>query len=281
MSSQAPKTRTIDDEIEIAAPIEAVWKALTDAEELTRWLSEEARVTPGAGGTMWLSWGEGQAGESRIETWEPNRRLLIRNLPWDSGEACGGEYDEKAAAMTPMMQEFVLETREGRTVLRLVDSGIPDSPEWEGMYDSKTRGWHMFFLALRHYLEKHNGKPRKQIIEMRPIQGALAEAWGKLTGAEGLAASGSLAEAPEGTRYSVTASTGDRLEGEVLINIPPKTISLTVENMDDALLSGSFEEMGDTTYLYFTLSTYGTSPDSAEELRRRWSGLLERLFPAA
>ena len=281
MSSQAPKTRAIVDEIEIAAPIEAVWKALTDAEELTRWFSEEARVTPGAGGTMWLSWGEGQAGESRIESWEPNKRLLIRNLPSSSGEGCGGEYDEKAAAMTPMMQEFILETREGRTVLRLVDSGIPDSPEWEGMYDGKTRGWQMFFLALRHYLEKHNGKPRNQIVEMRPIQGGLTEAWEKLTGAEGLAASGSFAQASEGARYSVTASTGDKLEGEVLINMPPKTLSLTIENMDDALLAGTFEEMGGTTYFFFTLSTYGTSPDSAEGLRKRWSELLHRLFPAA
>lgn len=91
------------------------------------------------------------------------------------------------------------------------------------MYDGKTRGWEMFFHALRHYLEKHPGKPRSNIVEMRPIQGALTDAWEKLTGAEGLAARGSFANAPAGARYSVTTSTGDALEGEVLINMPPKT----------------------------------------------------------
>lgn len=153
MSHEQPKTRSIVSEIEINATIEAVWKALTEAEEITRWFSEEARVTPGVGGSFWVSWG-GQAGESRVEVWEPGRRLLLRNLPPEANEACAGEqYDDKTAAETRMIQEYTLETRGGRTVLRLVDSGIPDSPEWEGMYDGKTRGWEMFFHALRHYLE--------------------------------------------------------------------------------------------------------------------------------
>jgi uncharacterized protein YndB with AHSA1/START domain len=281
MGSDAAKTRTIVSEIEIDATIEAVWKALTDAEELTRWLASEARVTPGVGGSMWLSWGEGQSGESRIETWEPGRRLIIRNLPWDSAGDCGGQYDEKAATETPMIQEFILESRGGKTVLRLVDSGIPDSPEWEGMYDGKTRGWLMFFQALRHYLVKHPGKTRNIIVEMRPVQGSLTDAWEKFTGPQGLAASGSFAGTSEGSRYSVTASTGDHFEGEVLINMPPKTLSITIENMDDALLSGTFEDMGGTTFLYFTLATFGTAPGNASELSERWTGLLQRLFPTA
>ena len=57
---------------------------------------------------------------------------------------------------------------------------------------------------------------------------SLTEAWERLTGAEGLAAGGSFAGASEGSRYSVTASTGDLLEGEVLINMPPKTLSITI-----------------------------------------------------
>jgi uncharacterized protein YndB with AHSA1/START domain len=276
MSGKTPKTRTIQSEIEIDAPIEAVWKALTEAEGLTRWLCDEARVTPGVGGSFWVSWGEGQAGESRIEVWEPGRRLAMRNLPPEGH----GQSDEKAAAETPMIQEYILETRAGKTVLRLVDSGIPDSPEWDGMYDGKSRGWKMFFQALRHYLQKHPGKPRTSISEMRPIQGGLVEAWEKFTGPQGLAATGSFAGLSEGARYSVTMPTGEKLEGEVLINMPPKSLSITIENMNDALLYGTFEEMGGTTFFFFSMSAFGLEPGAEVELRERWSGRLQKLFPA-
>ena len=278
MTDEKPKTRSIEREIEIDAPIEDVWKALTEAEGLTRWLCEEARVTPGVGGSFWVSWGEGQAGESRIEEWEPGRRLRLRNLPW---EASGAQYNEDAASATPIIQEYTLETRGGKTVLRLVDSGMPDSPEWDGMYDGKSRGWEMFFRALRHYLEKHPGQHRRNIVEMRPISGALIDAWDKITGTEGLAASGSFVGLDKGARYSVKTSLGDALQGEVFINLPPKTLSITIENLNDALLSATFEEMGGTTYIYFTLATYGQDARSDEELRGRWTGLLNRIFPAS
>ena len=45
-------TRTQQHEIVIDAPIEAVWKAISDAEELTRWFVEEASVEPAVGGTI-------------------------------------------------------------------------------------------------------------------------------------------------------------------------------------------------------------------------------------
>lgn len=280
MSDEQPKTRSIDREIEIDAPIEAVWAAITEPDEITGWLSDEARVTPGPGGSYWVSWGEGQSGESRIEVWEPARRLRIRNLPPQTGEALSSQHNEDAAAATPLMQEFTLESRGGKTILRLVDSGMPSSPEWDGMYDGKSRGWEMFFYALRHYLERHRGKHRRHIADMRPIHMALVEAWEKITGPEGLAASGSFAGASPGARYSVTTSLGDPLQGKILINRPPKTLSITIENLNDALLAATFEELGGTTYIYFSLATYGMDAQADQQLRSRWTELLQTLFPA-
>ena len=54
MSDDQPKTRDIVREIEIDAPIEVVWKAITEAEEITRWFADEARVTPRLGGSYWV-----------------------------------------------------------------------------------------------------------------------------------------------------------------------------------------------------------------------------------
>jgi uncharacterized protein YndB with AHSA1/START domain len=47
----------IEKEIEINAPIEQVWKALTEGDGLKNWFPLEARVTPGVGGKIFLSWG--------------------------------------------------------------------------------------------------------------------------------------------------------------------------------------------------------------------------------
>lgn len=68
--------------VEIAAPAEAVWKAISEADEIMRWFAPQAKVEPGpdgsmVGGTMWLSWGAGVEGTSRIEIWEPGKRLRM------------------------------------------------------------------------------------------------------------------------------------------------------------------------------------------------------------
>lgn len=65
--------RKQEHEIVIDAPIEAVWNAITDGEELTRWFVDEATVEPGVGGSITKSWGGVEMGKSRIDEWEPNR----------------------------------------------------------------------------------------------------------------------------------------------------------------------------------------------------------------
>jgi uncharacterized protein YndB with AHSA1/START domain len=272
------KTRSHEHQIEIDAPIDAVWKALTEADGLSNWFSEEARVQPGEGGSIAVSWGGGQWGESKIEIWEPGRRLRLIHPPEKETDSASsglpGPFD------TPIVQEYTLETQGGRTVLRLVHSGIPSSAEWDAFYDGTDRGWDMFFKGLRHYLEKAGGKARKTMMIMHPIAGSLDEAWKKLTGPEGLAAQGTLEGLKEGSRYSIASAHGDDLQGEVVLMVPPKTITLTVENLDNALLSASFEEMEGATYFYMTLATYGWTPDKNEALNERWSTRMQELFPA-
>jgi len=51
------KTRSFSMSIDINATPEDVWRALTDAGELMRWLPLQARVTPGKGGSVF--WGMG------------------------------------------------------------------------------------------------------------------------------------------------------------------------------------------------------------------------------
>jgi hypothetical protein len=53
--SSSPVTlRSVEYRIEIAAPSDVVWKAITDAKELERWFPLTASVTPGVGGALTL-----------------------------------------------------------------------------------------------------------------------------------------------------------------------------------------------------------------------------------
>ena len=67
--SSPTEPRSIETQIEINAPIEAVWKALTDGEELANWFPLKARVTPGVGGSVWSYWAEDMQWESPIDAW--------------------------------------------------------------------------------------------------------------------------------------------------------------------------------------------------------------------
>ena len=131
-------------EIVIDAPIEAVWKAISDGEELTRWFVEAATVEPGVGGTISVSWGGGERSA------EQDRSMGAEPEAADEAGAVRHGRGESDPAV-PMIDEYTIERRDGKTVLRLVSSGIPDAPEWDGFYNGTDTGWESFFRTLRHY----------------------------------------------------------------------------------------------------------------------------------
>ena len=280
MGRDATKPRSHQHEIVIDAPVEAVWKALTDAEELTRWFCEKARVTPGEGGRMWAAWGENdlQSDGKIIEAWEPGKRL---SLVLDPKTQNMGPAATAAHLITvPIVLEYTLETREGKTVLRLVHSGIPDAPEWDGYFEGTRVGWPMFFIGLRHYLQKHAGKPRDSIVMMQAISDSPADAWDKFRTATRIAPAGGGEALRAGERYKAKAGDGPGLEGRIDIYNPPKMLLLTADNLDDSLLAISFECEGGMNFTYIALSTYGFEQSKLQSFREQWLGWLNNLFPA-
>ena len=55
--------RSYEKRFEVAAPAEAVWKAITEGEELTRWFCLEATCEHGVGGKHDFDWGGGAKGQ--------------------------------------------------------------------------------------------------------------------------------------------------------------------------------------------------------------------------
>jgi uncharacterized protein YndB with AHSA1/START domain len=258
-------TRKQEHEITIDAPIDAVWKAITDAEELTRWFVEEASVEPGVGGTFTISWGGEEKGQSRIEAWQPNELLRVALV--------GLMENAKHDGSTPIVDEYTLERRDGKTVLRLVSSNIPSSPDWDGFYDGTNSGWKSFLRTLRHYLEHHRGKPRATIKIVGRLPGSLEEAWAHLTGPGGLGF-----QPVAGQAFSAKTGAGEPLSGRVVHVNAPSMLELDIREPDDVFLAHSMAGAGGNQYVYTVLSVYGKSQAEVAAIRAKWQPWLETVL---
>jgi uncharacterized protein YndB with AHSA1/START domain len=266
-----PSSRAIHIAVEIDASPDAVWNALTDPAELTRWFPLDASVTPGPGGRVRWSWGDPIVAESTIEAWEPGRRLVLHE------QTVLGEHvspGERATAPDRVM-EFVLEAREGRTVLRLVHSGFSSDADWENeLHDGVMRGWTFELRALKHYLEVHPGARRRVAWVHQPFAGSLEDTWTALFSPRAFLAAGSIDGLGEGSRYRIGTVTGDVFEGRVLVHIPGVQFSATVANMNEGILRVELEHVRKNRDVTVWLSTYGMPDADVKAFGERWERVL-------
>lgn len=218
-------SRQVVKETEIAATPDEVWQALTDARELTRWFPVEARVEPGLGGSIWLSWGEGAGGEAPITAWEPGRRF---------------EWTESRGPIK-LAVDFHLEARGGSTVVRLVQSGFGDGPEWDDEFHMVTGGWAYFMTHLKWYLERHRGIQR-DLISLRE----------KVT-------------LPRDDVFARLVAIANNLDATPFVNSPASgQAGFTIASLNDAILFVEIEPGQDSCRGGFWLSTYGLGEQLAQ-----------------
>ena len=277
--SNTQSARTIETAVEINAPVDAVWKALTDADELIRWFPLQARSKPGPDGSIWISWDGDYDGEMGIKIWEPNQHLRV-SWPWQ-----GPGPETSVAGAEPTASEVIvdyrLEGRGGATVLRLVHSGFGAGADWDAQYDGTCRGWAFELRSLKHYLENHRGIERRVANVTVNIDMPYEEAWNRLMGANGLAASGKIAGVKAGESYTIRLASGDEMEGTVQINNPPRHLALVVKNLNRSLFRLRLDkecQPDRKMAANMWLSTYGVPQSEVNAIRSRFKNLLEGLF---
>jgi len=262
MNDAAPKReeRKIEKQIEIEAPPEAVWKALTTGEGLTRWFPLEANVEPGVGGKITLSWGPEWQATSEITAWEPNHRIA-----WGTGK--------------PVRMEVAIEARGGKTIVRLVQSSFSTGADWEKeFYDSTDYGWVFMLVNLRHYLERHSSAARGVAWPRVKAEIARPAIYDRLTSYGGIFADGAAKDLKECTRYSLRASTGDTWSGEVKFVREPRGFCVTVEQLNDGLAWLTIEGAAPPHDVQLWFSTYGVAEARVKQLEARWAEELQRIL---
>ena len=211
----APEKRTVVKEIEVAAPLEVVWQALTDGTELARWFPLEASVAPEVGGNVRLSWGPAFEATAPITIWEPNKLYVL---------------EQAAPSGNPVTVEYSVEARGGKTLVRVTQCGFSSGSEWDEEYFGSTNyGWGFMLFNLREYLERHAGVER--LVAWPPVQVEMAREiiYEKLAGTNGIFAEGSLGKLSEGATYSLRTSTGELWSGRVAFIMLPRGFCVTVD----------------------------------------------------
>ena len=128
----------IEREIMIDAPVEVVWRTITEPDQISQWFADrvELEAKPGAHG--YLGFGD-QGGPVVVEVVDPPTRFSFR---WNHPVA------EEPVAGNSMLVEFTLRGEDGRTRLRVVESGHellawPDE-ETQRYRDEHREGWATF-----------------------------------------------------------------------------------------------------------------------------------------
>jgi len=263
------KTRSHEHRVEIRTPLERVWQALVDPKDVTNWYVLEARITPGKGGRYWVSFGPKQDGEARIEHWEPPVRLRLVQIPHD---------DKSSKLSEPIAEEYFLERQGDLTVLRMVQSGIPDTADWDDYFDGTKDGWDLFFAGLGHYLEYHPGQAREQIQLVSRSKGSPEELMKRLCGDKGLCLEKPCEALQAGQVARLDTAGGQRFRGKVYF-ARPRSLGMDLEELDHAYLDTGVLGSGEGAIVMVTVSVYGARSDQAASLRNHWHGWFEKLFP--
>ncbi|TAH35266.1 MAG: SRPBCC domain-containing protein [Planctomycetota bacterium] len=261
-STSAP-TRSIQREIQLDAPPEAVWKAITDPAELPNWFPLAARggATPGSA-VVW-SWGDFDWDLEVVEA-RPPQLLRLRDLS-----------TERAGQGTSPILEIRLEGRGGATWLRLVHSGFSADSQWDEMFDGTSRGWKDVLAVLGHYLRRHAGARRSATMLRAPLgDTTYAEAWRRATAPDGIATLSA-----DGASIELRLGDSERVSAQVLDLAPGHSLQALVPSWNDSLLHILMENCFGRPEAVFQLSSWSLPPARREPLLQQLSRRLAALFP--
>jgi uncharacterized protein YndB with AHSA1/START domain len=149
----------IERDILIEAPVEVVWRTVTEPDQITSWFSDAAEIDAREGGEGTLTW-SGRATSKpmtvriSVETVEPPHTFSFR---WLHPEGVEAREDNS------LLVEFSLTPEGEHTRLRVVETGLaahqmPD--EQKATYaDEHGRGWETHLAALRTHVARQRGVP--------------------------------------------------------------------------------------------------------------------------
>lgn len=254
----AESGRSIDVSVRMKVDRSLVWSALTDPSEIPRWLAPIARVEPGVGGFIELSWGEGMTGRSTIEVWRPPERLVL----------------SRPGGVGTMREDYRISETGDVTTLTLHHSGFAPTPDGDDEFDAVSNGWRAFFRMLEHGLTRHARQPFRNVTAFTPLSARRDTAWAELVRPGTLAKDG-LTELHAGDEYSCELVTGQTLKGQVVHCAWPGYLVLSAGNLGDSLFALFCERSSEGSLLTVTWILNGDALALTDQMDKIWKAWID------
>lgn len=123
--------------IQIAAPVDKVWRAVAEPEHVSRWFGRLVLDGEGVGATGTMTFPDYDVIPLRVEEFDAPRRITYR---WNNDDAAGTLPDEIVEA-TSTVFTFTLEEAHGGTRLTVVESGFERTSDPRSNLESHRTGW--------------------------------------------------------------------------------------------------------------------------------------------
>jgi uncharacterized protein YndB with AHSA1/START domain len=133
--------------VNISGSPERAFNAFTDKDTIVRWYGVEATVEPRRGGMFRVRLSDGRVRDATIDVWDPGRRLRLIYMP-DTGAPV-----PSTLASGPIVEDVLFDAKPGRTVIRVLGSGVPDSREWDNYLKWLRTGWTYWLNQLKRLIE--------------------------------------------------------------------------------------------------------------------------------
>ena len=128
---------TVRRTIQIAAPIEKVWSAVTEPEHISKWFGQAVFNGAGVGARGTLTFPDYGAVPLRIEALDAPRMVSYR---WGNDDALGSLPDEVDEAHSTVFT-FTLERVSNGTRLTVVETGFETTSDPSANLESHREGW--------------------------------------------------------------------------------------------------------------------------------------------
>jgi len=133
-------TRSHTSELETSRDRSEVWSAITDIDQIKRWLAVDGEFSPQIGGRFELQLRDGYAVNGRIDIFMPPRRMRIVVIP---------DEEEGPLPTGPITIDLLVKETDSGTRLLVTVAGIPGSEDWEEYYRLSVDRWGTALAELK------------------------------------------------------------------------------------------------------------------------------------
>ena len=139
----ARKTRTLRLQVYVAASPKKVFRAVSDADRLTRWFVDTATISTRKGGRYSFGWTDGPTHTGRVLQFVRGKSLTL-SWQWP------GIEDELTTKL-----KISVEPKADGAVVRFTHSGFPKTERWADLHAGAIQGWMYSLMNLKSVVEHH------------------------------------------------------------------------------------------------------------------------------